>query len=163
MAVDLDNKLGGRAVQIRLIQGKEPEHFLAMFGGKLVIYSGGRASGFESQEGEKDEVLGDTYMLQVRGNAAHNTKAVQVLYNDRLFSFIFYFQHLEMYSTQVPLKASSLNSNDVFILMSPKVVYIWCGKGSTGDEREMAKKIAADGKADTQIMAEGNTVKSIYF
>ncbi|XP_057368031.1 advillin-like [Daphnia carinata] len=132
MAVDLDNKLGGRAVQVRVIQGKEPEHFLSMFGGKMVIYSGGRASGFESQQGEKDDVLGNTYMLQVRGNAAHNTKAIQV-----------------------PLKASSLNSNDVFILMSPNVVYIWCGKGCTGDEREMAKKIAADGKGDSQIMVEG--------
>ena len=78
MAVQLDNKLGGRAVQVRIVQGKEPEHFLAIFGGKLIIYSGGRASSFEAQEGEKDDVLGDTYMLQVRGNATHNTKAVQV-------------------------------------------------------------------------------------
>ena len=46
--------------------------------------------------------------------------------------------------------------------MSPTVVYIWCGKGSTGDEREMAKKIAAEGKADTQIMAEGNLISSKY-
>ena len=61
---------------------------------------------------------------------------------------------------QVPLKASSLNSNDVFILMSPTVVYIWCGKGSTGDEREMAKKVAADGKADSLIMSEGNAFDS---
>lgn len=82
MAVSLDNKLGGRAVQIRLIQGKEPEHFLAMFGGKLIIYSGGRASSFESQEGEKDDVLGNTYILQVRGNAAHNTKAIQVHFRE---------------------------------------------------------------------------------
>jgi hypothetical protein len=82
MAVSLDNKLGGRAVQIRLIQGKEPEHFLAMFGGQLIIYSGGRASSFESQEGEKDDVLGNTYILQVRGNAAHNTKAIQVHFRE---------------------------------------------------------------------------------
>lgn len=47
--------------------------------------------------------------------------------------------------------------------MSPTVVYIWCGKGSTGDEREMAKKIAAEGKADTQIMAEGILISSKYF
>lgn len=46
--------------------------------------------------------------------------------------------------------------------MSPTVVYIWCGKGSTGDEREMAKKIAAEGKADTQIMAEGILISSKY-
>ena len=79
MAVKLDNELGGRAVQVRVVQGKEPDHFMAIFGGKLVIYSGGRASSFEAQEGEKDEVLGDTFMLQVRGNANHNTKAVQVV------------------------------------------------------------------------------------
>ena len=83
MAVKLDNELGGRAVQVRVVQGKEPDHFMAIFGGKLVIYSGGRASSFEAQEGEKDEVLGDTFMLQVRGNANHNTKAVQVIKKPR--------------------------------------------------------------------------------
>lgn len=132
MAVVLDNKLGGRAVQIRVVQGKEPDHFVAMFGGKMIIYTGGRASAFETQQGEKEEVLGDTYLLQVRGNSTINTKAYQV-----------------------PLKASSLNSNDVFLLTTPTIIYIWCGKGSTGDEREAAKKIAAEGKADTLIMAEG--------
>ncbi len=39
--------------------------------------------------------------------------------------------------------------------MSPRSVYIWCGKGSTGDEREMAKKIAVEGKADPTIVSEG--------
>jgi hypothetical protein len=64
---------------------------------------------------------------------------------------------------QVPLNASSLNSNDVFILFSPTVVYIWCGKGCTGDEREMAKKVSADGKADSQIMAEGSSQYLLFF
>lgn len=85
----------------------------------------------------------------------------------RLFRYIFENQNLVNIKSlnesnqkclQVPLKASSLNSNDVFILFSPTVVFIWCGKGCTGDEREMAKKVAADGKADSQIMAEGNLI-----
>lgn len=80
MAVKLDNKLGGRAVQIRVVQGKEPDHFVAMFGGKMIIYTGGRASAFEIQQGEKDDVLGDTYLLQVRGNSSINTKAYQVIF-----------------------------------------------------------------------------------
>ena len=54
-----------------------------MFSGKLIIFAGGKASAFESQQGEKDETLSDTYLLQVRGNAGHNTKAVEVL--DKLF------------------------------------------------------------------------------
>lgn len=132
LAVEMDNKLDGRAVQIRIVQGKEPEHFVAMFAGKLIIYLGGIASSFEAQQGEKNENLGNTYLLQVRGNSSMNTKAIQV-----------------------PLKASSLNSNDVFILASPTIVYLWCGKGSTGDEREMAKKIASECKGDSQIQSEG--------
>ena len=82
-AIELDNSLGGRAVQVRVVQGKEPKHFVAMFSGKLIIFAGGKASAFESQQGEKDETLSDTYLLQVRGNAGHNTKAVEVL--DKLF------------------------------------------------------------------------------
>lgn len=74
----MDGKLNGRAVQIRVVQGKEPDHFIAIFTGKLIIYSGGIASSFEAQQGEKDESLGDTYLLQVRGNSSMNTKAIQV-------------------------------------------------------------------------------------
>lgn len=76
--IELDNNKGGVAVQVRVVQGKEPRHFLAIFGGRLIIYSGGRASSFEVQGGEQDEVLSDTYLLQVRGNAPYNTKAIQV-------------------------------------------------------------------------------------
>jgi villin 1 len=43
---------------------------------------------------------------------------------------------------QVDFQASSLNSSDVFVVCTGAICYIWCGKGSTGDEREMAKKIA---------------------
>ncbi|XP_022245088.1 villin-1-like [Limulus polyphemus] len=35
--VELDEKLDGRAVQIRVVQGKEPPHFMAIFGGKMII------------------------------------------------------------------------------------------------------------------------------
>lgn len=134
MAVALDTKIGGRAVQVRVIQSKEPDHFLAIFGYKIIIYTGGRASSFESQQGEKSEELGDTYLLHVRGSGV-NSQNIRAI--------------------QVPMKAESLNSNDCFVLMTPTVTYVWCGKGSTGDEREMAKKIAAEGRADTQIQAEG--------
>lgn len=133
MAVELDTKMGGRAVQVRVVQNKEPPHFMAIFGNKLTIFSGGRASSFEKQQGEKDEELGNSYLLHVRGSPdGRYVKAIQV-----------------------PMKASSLNSNDVFVLMTPVVTYVWCGKGSTGDERELAKKIATEGRADTQIQCEG--------
>jgi hypothetical protein len=36
---ELDNKLfGGVALQVRVVEGKEPIHFMAMFDGKITIY-----------------------------------------------------------------------------------------------------------------------------
>ena len=56
------------------MHGKEPNHFLAMFGGKLIIFAGGKAGWGQQQ----DEGPGDTYLLQVRGTNQYNTKAEQV-------------------------------------------------------------------------------------
>ena len=38
--------------------------------------------------------------------------------------------------------AASLNSNDVFVLITPQEGYLWYGKGCSGDERELAKELA---------------------
>lgn len=48
-AVELDQKLNGQAVIVRVVQGKEPPHFMAIFKGKMVVYEGGFASGFKSK------------------------------------------------------------------------------------------------------------------
>jgi len=65
-----------------VVHGKEPSHFLAMFGGRLVIFAGGKA-GWGSSQLQQDEGPGDTYLLHVRGTAAYNTKAEQVRQTDR--------------------------------------------------------------------------------
>ena len=86
-----------------------------------------------SGEGAKDVDIPSDFLLQVRGNDSHNTRAVQV-----------------------DLRGASLNTNDVFILRSGGHSFIWCGKGSTGDEREMAKKICAIvAKGDLEVIYEG--------
>ncbi|XP_052812817.1 advillin-like isoform X2 [Mya arenaria] len=128
-AVELDDKLGGAAVQVRVVMGKEPQHFMAMFDGKMIIFSGGHAgwTGGPSNEGP-----GDSYMLQVRGTSILNTKAIQV-----------------------PMEAASLNSNDTFVVFLKTAVYIWCGKGSTGDEREAAKLVAKRSPRECTIVIEG--------
>lgn len=129
--VELDDKLGGRPVQVRIVQGKEPPHFMAIFGGRMIVYSGGKASKFDGVDSQgKDH--GETYLLQVRGTSQYNSKAIQV-----------------------ECRAASLNSNDVFVLMSSKCVFVWCGKGSTGDEREMAKNIASTSSVESTTVYEG--------
>ncbi|XP_061470969.1 advillin isoform X2 [Rhineura floridana] len=126
-AVELDQQFNGEPVQVRVNMGKEPHHFLAIFKGKLVIFEGGT-----SRKGSH-EVEPPVRLFQIRGTDSSNTKAVEV-----------------------PAFAAFLNSNDVFLLKTQTDHYLWYGKGSSGDEREMAKQLAAticDGLQET--VAEG--------
>ncbi|XP_070694342.1 advillin [Pempheris klunzingeri] len=130
-AVDLDQRYGGEPVQVRITMGKEPRHFMAIFKGKMVIFEGGT-----SRRGSSDPEP-PIRLFQVHGFDPSNTKAIEV-----------------------PALATSLNSNDVFLLKSQSGVYLWCGKGSSGDERAMAKEVSSvigqNSQRDSEeIVAEG--------
>ncbi|KAM9859541.1 advillin [Aulostomus maculatus] len=130
-AVDLDQKYGGEPVQVRITMGKEPRQFMAIFKGKMVIFEGGT-----SRKGSSDPEP-PIRLFQVHGSDPFNTKAIEV-----------------------SALATSLNSNDVFLLKSQSGLYLWCGKGSSGDERAMAKEISSvigqnAQKGSEEIVAEG--------
>lgn len=128
-AVNVDQKYNDEPVQVRVTMGKEPRHFMAMFKGKMVIFEGGT-----SRKGGSDPEP-PVRLFQVSGSDQSNTKAIEV-----------------------PALAGCLNSNDVFLLKSQTSVFLWCGKGSSGDERAMAKEIiGVIGKGITAVetIAEG--------
>lgn len=101
-----NNEFNGRAVQVRVAQGKEPRHFMAIFGGNMVIYQGGFDSGFKTNGHDNNNgPRSDSVLLQVRGTSQDNTKAIQV-----------------------DCRGASLNSNDVFVLQTPETVFVWAGK-----------------------------------
>lgn len=128
-AVAMDDKYGGEPVQIRVVMGKEPKHFMAIFKGKLIIYEGGT-----SRKKPEPEEEPPVRLFQVRGTDEFNTKAIEV-----------------------KASGSSLNSNDVFLLKTPREMYMWCGKGSSGDEREMAKSVAKVlSRRDLETLSEGS-------
>ncbi|CAF0804352.1 unnamed protein product [Adineta ricciae] len=140
-AVELDRKIHGTGTIIRVVQDKEPLHFMAMFHGRMIIFKHGKRSGFRNLQyhDENTSENDDTYLLQVRGLSKFDTKAVQV-----------------------DLRASALNSNDCFVLFSPQSVYIWCGKGSTGDEREMSKIVATSKSKDPIMVFEGQEKEEFW-
>ena len=116
LATKMDDDMGGRPVQVRVVQGKEPSHFCALFKGKLIIHDGGRASGFSNSD-QKDVTDDDGVSLfHIRGTSNVNTHAVQV-----------------------EEKCTSLNSGDCFVLITPATVYSWNGKGSNESEQSTAK------------------------
>lgn len=106
-AVHLDDKYGGAPVQVRVVQNKEPDHFLLVFRGSMVVHSGGRASGFKNRADQDSYDVDGTRLFHVRGTDSINCHAVQV--------------------EEV---ATSLNSNDCFILETPACTFIWYGKVS---------------------------------
>ena len=48
---------------------------------------------------------------------------------------------VNIFGQVLPL-AQSLNSSDVFLIHSSSICYLWVGKGSIGDEREVAREAA---------------------
>ncbi|KFM04639.1 Villin-1 [Aptenodytes forsteri] len=126
-SVILDQKYNNEPVQVRVTMGKEPAHLMAIFKGKMVVYMGGT-----SRAGSK-EPTPSTRLFHVHGTNEYNTKAFEV-----------------------PVRASSLNSNDVFVLKTPSCCYLWYGKGCSGDEREMGKTVAdIISKTEKPVIAEG--------
>lgn len=118
MAVKMDDSLGGAPMQIRVTQGKEPEHFMRIFKGQMIVYRGGKSSGFRGHQQEVQQ-SGQPRLFQVHGFGPDSKKALEV-----------------------EVCAASLNSNDVFLLLTQSEGYLWYGKGCSGDERELAKELA---------------------
>lgn len=122
LTVELDDSMGGKPVQVRVTQGKEPAHFRQLFKGNMIIYKGGHSSGFSGSVSEKtrQELQADVALFHIRGTNSLNTVALEV-----------------------NATASSLNSEDCFVLVTPSNVFTWHGLGANNDEITVATNISA--------------------
>jgi hypothetical protein len=119
LAKELDDEMGGAPVQVRVVQGKEPLHFRALFKGSMVIHEGGKAGGFKNVKSEDTFDTDGIALFHVKGTSTQDVVGVQ--------------------TKEV---AASLNSMDSFVLITPTHVYCWQGKGSNDEEKASAMKIA---------------------
>ncbi|KAF8381016.1 hypothetical protein PRIPAC_70158, partial [Pristionchus pacificus] len=126
----------GKATQVRVVQSKEPDHFLSIFDGLVVTLTGGAASGFKGRKDADTYDLDGTRLFQIRNQSA----------------------------AQVEESASSLNSNDVFILETPSKNYIWLGQGS--NTREKATAVACSTrlrlKTPLDLLHEGKETSDFW-
>ena len=118
-----------------MTQGKEPLHFVRCFHGRMVIHSGGKASGFKNK-GDEDSYDEDGVALyHVKGfGGADSTKAAQV--------------------AEV---ATSLNSGDCFVLLTPAAAFLWAGNGANETEKATAQAVCGVLKQGRKLqeVAEG--------
>ncbi|XP_019154980.1 PREDICTED: villin-2-like [Ipomoea nil] len=122
MAAELVTKmftqLKGRPVLGRIFQGKEPPQFVAIFQ-PMVLLKGGLSSGYKAKGGKDETYTPESLaLIQISGTSVHNNKVVQV-----------------------DTVATSLNSNECFLLQSSSM-FIWHGIQSTYEQQQLAAKIA---------------------
>eukprot|EP01023_Acetabularia_acetabulum_P035871 TRINITY_DN3388_c0_g1_i10.p1 TRINITY_DN3388_c0_g1~~TRINITY_DN3388_c0_g1_i10.p1 ORF type:complete len:596 (+),score=158.97 TRINITY_DN3388_c0_g1_i10:132-1919(+) len=119
LASALDQALGGTPVLVRVIQNKEPMHFLAIFDGKMFVHKGGKASGFKNLADKDSYDTDGVYLYQVMGSDERTVRAVQV-----------------------DESASMLNSGDSYVLVAHSKCFNWHGHYASPEEREIAENVS---------------------
>nr|XP_011468035.1 PREDICTED: villin-3-like [Fragaria vesca subsp. vesca] len=133
LATSMSNSLKGRPVQGHIFQGKEPPQFIALFQ-PMVVLEGGLSSGYKKFVEEKG-LADETYtaecvaLFRLSGTSIHNNKAVQV-----------------------DAVATSLNSNECFLLQSGSSVFAWNGNQCSVEQQQLAAKLA-------EFLKPGVTIK----
>eukprot|EP00092_Neocalanus_flemingeri_P027348 GFUD01029660.1.p1 GENE.GFUD01029660.1~~GFUD01029660.1.p1 ORF type:complete len:351 (+),score=124.63 GFUD01029660.1:238-1290(+) len=114
-AMELDNLFGGMPVQHRELQGHESERFKKLFMalGGMVTLVGGWESGLKRVDRTQHVVR----MYKVAGGKMPAM-------------------------TEVEVGWASMNHGDTFVLDTGKIIFIWAGKTSSGDEKMMASRLA---------------------
>ncbi|XP_059295946.1 villin-2-like [Lycium ferocissimum] len=146
LASAMCNSLKGRPVLGRVYQGKEPPQFVAIFQPMLVL-KGGLSSGYKNYIADKG-LNDETYtadsvaLIRLSGTSVHNNKAVQV-----------------------DAVATSLNSNECFLLQSGSSVFSWHGNQSTYEQQQLAAKVAEFLKPGVTVKhsKEGTESSSFWF
>ncbi|XP_057560679.1 villin-like protein isoform X2 [Hippopotamus amphibius kiboko] len=126
-AEELDLQYRGALVQAHVTMGSEPPHFLAIFQGQLVVFQG------SAEHNGKGQPASATRLFHTQGTDSYNTRTLEV-----------------------PARASALNSNDVFLLVTAGLCYLWFGKACSGDQREMARTVVTViSRKDKEMVLEG--------
>ncbi|XP_015271373.1 PREDICTED: gelsolin isoform X2 [Gekko japonicus] len=132
--VQLDDYLGGKAVQHREVQGHESSTFLGYFKPAIRYKAGGVASGFRHVVPNEVTIQ---RLLQIKGRRA-------------------------VRATEVPVGWDSFNTGDCFILDLGSNIHQWCGSQSNRFERLKATQVAKgirdnerSGRARVYVIDEG--------
>ncbi|KAI3446482.1 hypothetical protein Pfo_003147 [Paulownia fortunei] len=146
LSTTMYNSLKGRPLQGRIFQGKEPPQFVAIFQ-PMVVLKGGMSSAYKNYIADKG-LNDETYtadgvaLICISGTSPHNNKAIQV-----------------------ESVATSLNSNDCFLLQSGTSIFSWHGNQSTFEQQQLAAKVAEFLKPGSSVKQtkEGTESSSFWF
>ncbi|XP_023032217.1 villin-like protein quail isoform X2 [Drosophila willistoni] len=134
---DLQKKGQTASMFVQLYEFDETPHFLQIFEGKLIIMHGQRSAILNNNNNDfKTNIMLETFLLKIYGDASYNAKAVE----------------------ELPL--SSITSKDCYVIKTSHV-WVWCGQSSTGDAREMAKTVGTL-LGESSLILEGKETKEFW-
>jgi hypothetical protein len=113
---------------VRVVQNNEPDDFLALFSGKLVVHDGGL-----SKEGSDTQDHDGIGLFQVKAFDEDTVRTVQVVES-----------------------ATSLNSADCFVLQTPGWLHVWLGSLASEVEKRTAQAVGHAMAARLKYAAEHN-------
>ncbi|XP_041972152.1 villin-like protein quail isoform X2 [Aricia agestis] len=116
-AKDLYIKLGRLPVQAWVYQGKEPAHFLQIYKGRMITYIG---SATDYDPTGNRVVAPSRALIRVSGQYAREGRGVEVAG-----------------------AGVGAGRGACYVLRESARVWVWCAASATGDEREVAKNLAA--------------------
>ena len=101
----------------------------------MVVFLGGKASGFKNIHDHDTYDVDGTRLFQVRGTCDTDVRA-----------------------EQRPEVAASLNSDDAFVLETPTTTFLWVGKGASEEEKAMGETVCSLVSPDRDVttIAEGD-------
>lgn len=119
-AVELDDLLGGDPMQHREVEGRESKVFLNCFPNGITYLDGGVASGFRKVSEDDEDDLDISCLFRVYKKPSCRTTQC----------------------FQVPLKCSSLNDGDAFLLDAGDKIYTWFGSSVSAFEKSKSASVA---------------------
>ncbi|RXN14826.1 villin [Labeo rohita] len=158
-AVNLDNKYNGAPTQVRVVMGKEPRHFLAIFKGRLVIFEGcsgderemGKAVADLLSEQDKQIVMEGqepaAFWVALGGKAPYaSDKRLEkevALHEPRLFECS--NQTGRFLMTEVAdFTQDDLDEDDVMLLDTWEEIFLWIGNSANQYETQESYSSAVD-------------------
>lgn len=113
LAAELAKNISRDCIQVRVVQNKEPEHFLSHFEGKYIVRTGKRHGWKKRQEHPS--------LYQIRGSNAITVHAIQVR----------------------PHATSLSSCDAYILHDRKNAIYVWYGSGCQQHERDFAKKVSS--------------------
>ncbi|KAL7573161.1 hypothetical protein ACA910_018825 [Epithemia clementina (nom. ined.)] len=121
--VELDDHLGGAAVQHREVQGRESPLFLQYFQHRITYLAGGVETGFRHVEAGNGTITTtsstEPHLFHIKGKGTT----------------------LRM-TQESPVRRSALNDGDVFVLTANHKVWLWLGNTANHDEKTKGLEVA---------------------